>query len=107
MRIRELDVLQALHPTEWRYGLQIMQRICESQGKKDELGWNLGKIYPILRKLETEGLAEAKWGDDSEIRHGARRRYYRLTNSGHRRRVDLETENESVTGLVPKIVGGG
>jgi len=44
-----------------------------------------GTVYPILRRLEREGLVSAHW-EDAAIAHGEQRpprRYYELTAAGH------------------------
>jgi PadR family transcriptional regulator PadR len=101
IRVRELDVLMALHPVEWRYGYQILELVVEAQGIQRKWGGGSGSLYPILYRLELAGHVEAKWGDDSEIRAGARRRYYRLTSGGYRRRIELES-SETDPGMLPQ-----
>jgi DNA-binding PadR family transcriptional regulator len=45
-----------------------------------------GTVYPILRRLEREGIARAKWEAVTEARDAQRppRRYYELSSSGVR-----------------------
>ena len=63
------------------YGLQIPQAMQESSGGQRTLG--IGSLYPTLRRLEKQGLLEARWGDERPSqRSGARRRYYRLSARG-------------------------
>ena len=55
-------------------------------------GWDImdatdlpsGTVYPILRRIEEEGLVRAKWERESEARREQRptRRYYELTPAG-------------------------
>src|SRR5437867_13361705 len=57
------------------YGYAIIKRVRElSDG---HLLWTDGMLYPVLHRLERQGLVASKWGS-SEI--GGRRKYYRLTN---------------------------
>ncbi|MFN0069716.1 MAG: PadR family transcriptional regulator [Limisphaerales bacterium] len=59
------------------YGYAIAQRVKElSDG---EVEWTDGMLYPILHRLEAEGLIAARWGE-SEV--GRRRKYYRLEAAG-------------------------
>jgi PadR family transcriptional regulator, regulatory protein PadR len=68
------------------YGYAIIKRVRElSDG---HLLWTDGMLYPVLHRLERQGLVAAKWGS-SEI--GRRRKYYRLTKEG---RVELEAERK-------------
>ena len=44
-----------------------------------------GTVYPILRRLERDGLVTADWEDHAIARNEQRppRRYYELTSAGH------------------------
>jgi DNA-binding PadR family transcriptional regulator len=50
-----------------------------------------GTVYPILRRLEREGIARARWEAVSEARDAQRppRRYYELSSSGVRVARDM------------------
>ena len=66
------------------YGYEIVQRLHDlSEGR---IQWSDGTLYPVLHKLETEGLVASRW-KMSEV--GRRRKYYRLTDRG-RRELELE-----------------
>jgi PadR family transcriptional regulator len=66
------------------YGYAIIKRVGElSNG---HVQWTDGMLYPVLHRLERNGLAAAKWGTSES---GRRRKYYRLTRSG---RAQLEAE---------------
>jgi DNA-binding PadR family transcriptional regulator len=68
------------------YGYAIIKRVRElSDG---HLLWTDGMLYPVLHRLERQGLVTSKWGS-SEI--GRRRKYYRLTKEG---RAELEAERK-------------
>ena len=59
------------------YGYAIIKRVAElSSG---ELEWTDGMLYPVLHRLERNGLVKAVWGRSES---GRRRRYYRLTDRG-------------------------
>jgi DNA-binding PadR family transcriptional regulator len=59
------------------YGYALIQRVKELSGGK--LEWTEGMLYPVLHRLEAEGLIEADWKDGES---GRKRRYYRLTHPG-------------------------
>jgi PadR family transcriptional regulator, regulatory protein PadR len=64
---------------EDRYGLDILRRIEQATGKRL---W-LATLYLTLNRLELRGLVEGRMSDERiVVRHGARRRYYRLTEDG-------------------------
>ena len=59
------------------YGYAIIKRVAELSG--GELRWTDGMLYPLLHRLERNGLVESFWGR-SETGRG--RKYYRLTPAG-------------------------
>jgi DNA-binding PadR family transcriptional regulator len=59
------------------YGYAIIKRIGELSG--GELQWTDGTLYPLLHRLERNGLVEAFWGRSES---GRQRKYYRLTHAG-------------------------
>jgi DNA-binding PadR family transcriptional regulator len=59
------------------YGYAIIKRVDELSG--GELQWTDGMLYPVLHRLERNGLVKASWG---RAESGRRRKYYRLTNRG-------------------------
>lgn len=59
------------------YGYAIIKRVAElSEG---ELEWTDGLLYPLLHRLERQGLVESRWGASET---GRRRKYYALTDGG-------------------------
>jgi DNA-binding PadR family transcriptional regulator len=68
------------------YGYAIIKRVGElSHG---HVQWTDGMLYPVLHRLERNGLVAAKWGSSGT---GRRRKYYRLTREG---RAQLEAERK-------------
>ena len=68
------------------YGYAIIKRVKElSDG---HLLWTDGMLYPVLHRLERQGLVASKWGESES---GRRRKYYRLTKEG---RAELEAERK-------------
>ena len=59
------------------YGYAIIQRVKEISGGR--LAWSDGMLYPVLHRLEKEGLIESKWMQSEEGRH---RKYYAITEAG-------------------------
>ena len=68
-------VLQALS-RGFHYGFDIM----------DATGLPSGTVYPILRRLDREGLLQSSWEDVAEAQKAQRppRRYYAITGEGER-----------------------
>jgi PadR family transcriptional regulator, regulatory protein PadR len=61
------------------YGYAIIQEVRELSG--GELEWSEGMLYPVLHRLEDQGLIESyeERGDT-----GRKRKYYRLRPDGRR-----------------------
>jgi PadR family transcriptional regulator PadR len=68
------------------YGYQILQRVRRVSGGK--MNWSSAMLYPVLRRLEKDGLVRSVWRVSDENRM---RRYYALTARG---RKELAAEKE-------------
>jgi DNA-binding PadR family transcriptional regulator len=68
-------VLRAL-AAGFHYGFDVM----------DATGLPSGTVYPILRRLDREGLLESTWEKQATAQQAQRppRRYYAITRSGER-----------------------
>jgi DNA-binding PadR family transcriptional regulator len=60
-----------------------------------------GTVYPILRRIEEEGLVKARWERDGAARREQRppRRYYELTAAGHDRLAEARTRFRAMAAL--------
>jgi PadR family transcriptional regulator len=59
------------------YGYAIIRRVFElSEGR---LMWTEGMLYPVLHRLEAQGLVSSTWRDADS---GRRRKYYRIRREG-------------------------
>ena len=56
------------------YGYAIVQKVRELSG--GEVEWSDGMLYPILHRLQADGLIDARWGLSET---GRKRKYYQLT----------------------------
>lgn len=56
------------------YGYAIVQKVKELSG--GEVEWTDGMLYPILHRLEADGLINARWGESET---GRKRKYYVIT----------------------------
>jgi len=68
------------------YGYQILQDVTALSG--GTIDWSEALLYPVLHRLEKEGLVRSKWKMSGENRM---RKYYSLTPFGRR---ELEAERE-------------
>lgn len=66
------------------YGYQILKRVRRVSG--GTMTWSSAMLYPVLRRMEKEGLIRSEWRVSEENRM---RKYYLLTDDGRR---ELEAE---------------
>lgn len=75
-------VLSQLH--EEQYGYSLKQQLSENG-----LEINEGTLYPLLRRLEGQGLLSSEWRVVDDARP---RRYYRISELGLQALADLGAE---------------
>jgi len=73
--IVELFVLELLSRRGRMHGYGIVQALAEL----GDLIAGLSTVYPVLKRLEADGLVEATWETGTP---GNPRKYYELTNDG-------------------------
>ncbi len=78
-------ILSILQEKE-NYGYQIIQSVKRISG--GSLEWSDGMLYPVLHRLEKDGLIQAQWSMSEE---GRRRKYYLITELGQK---ELKSEKE-------------
>ena len=82
------------------YGYKILQRVRDLSGGQIE--WKEGMLYPVLHRLESQGLVESYWSDST----GRRRKYYRLKRSGRAALKEEERHWMIVHGALVRLWGG-
>lgn len=80
------------------YGYAIIQRV--RQISQETLQWTDGMLYPILHRLERNGLIAAHW-DKADT--GRRRRYYRITGDGTKALAKEKREWETVHATLAQL----
>lgn len=70
----EFAVLSALRGGEL-YGVELVARLTGA----GSVGLSEGTVYPLLRRLQSDGRLHARWDDND---NGPPRKYYSLTRSG-------------------------
>ncbi len=68
------------------YGYEVAQTVAERSNGSVEL--REGSLYPALHRLERQKLLRSSWGEAD----GRRRKYYELTEAGHK---ELATRKQS------------
>ncbi len=90
-----LAILSCLN--EPRYGYALLESLAE-RGLQIEQG----TLYPLLRRLESQGLLTSEWNVD-----GSRpRRYYQLSSSGEKVLHALTKDWRELTEVMEKMLEG-
>ena len=93
--VLELCVLELLS-REDGYAYDSASRLAEA------IGMGEGTVYPLMRRLHTEGLVETYFVESST---GPARKYYRITRAGKAELVRERNAWHSFTHAVNEIVG--
>ena len=80
---------------EEQYGYSLLTRLSEQGLTVDQ-----GTLYPLLRRLETQGLLESKW----RIEDPRPRRYYVLSKLGVKVLPLIKAEWSKLSALVEGII---
>jgi PadR family transcriptional regulator PadR len=88
-----LAILSQLN--EEKYGYALISELAEVGLTIDQ-----GTLYPLLRRLEAQGLLDSQWNTD-----GSRpRRYYVINKAGKAILKDLAGEWRSLTQIIGKLL---
>lgn len=82
------------------YGYALIQKVRELSG--DKLDWSEGMLYPVLHRLEEQGLIKASW---KEGETGRKRKYYALTAAGHKETASQKEQWEAVAFTLRQVWG--
>ena len=77
------------------YGYAIVQRVKELSAW--EVEWTDGMLYPILHRLEADGLIVARWGESET---GRKRKYYQLTAQARPVMEDARLQWQTVNAIL-------
>ena len=80
-----------------RYGYSLIQQLAEQGLDIEE-----GTLYPLLRRLEKQGLLESEW----EIGEARPRKYYRISPLGREVLAALSAEWLETVEMMRRILGG-
>lgn len=83
------------------YGYAIIKRVKELSG--DEMVWNEGMLYPVLHRLEKQGMIES-YREYSAF--GRERKYYRIREAGLKELEDQKRQWQTVHAALAKTWEG-
>jgi DNA-binding PadR family transcriptional regulator len=89
-----LMVLSQLNNKE--YGYSLLEKLIDK-----DLSIEAGTLYPLMRRLESQGLLESEW-DTTSTRP---RKYYEISDFGKEVLDELLKEWEKINEEIMKIVG--
>jgi DNA-binding PadR family transcriptional regulator len=96
---RGLVVLAVLSQMDTaRYGYSLIQQLAEQGLEVEE-----GTLYPLLRRLEKQGLLESEW----EVGGSRPRKYYRISPLGRDVLAALRAEWFETVDVMERILQGG
>ena len=84
------------------YGYEIIKEVKRISG--GDLAWSGGMLYPLLHRLEKDGLIEGYWEPAED---GRPRKYYTLTTRGRRRLATDRKSWRAVYGVLELSWRGG
>jgi len=96
--IVELFVLELLRRRGPLHGYGIVQAL----GELGDLVAGLSTVYPVLKRLETDGLVAAAWETDAP---GNPRKYYELTSQGSAFLERAQDEWRRISAAMDKLKG--
>jgi DNA-binding PadR family transcriptional regulator len=89
-----LAVLLELRSEE--YGYSLKKLLSEKGLEIDE-----GTLYPLLRRLESQGLLKSAW----RVEEGRPRRYYQASAQGEKLAKELAAEWRKLAGVLGRLIG--
>ena len=81
------------------YGYLIIKKIREMSGGRME--WSDGMLYPVIHRLEKEGLITSEW---KQAESGRRRKYYRIRQEGRTELNQQQSQWQLVNGMLNKLL---
>lgn len=81
------------------YGYAIIQEVRDVSGSKIE--WSDGMLYPVLRRLERQGLVKSRWRVAKET--GKKRRYYQINSKGRNSLAEQQSQWQMTNRVLNKL----
>jgi DNA-binding PadR family transcriptional regulator len=82
------------------YGYAIIRRVRELSG--GDIAWTDGMLYPVLHRLEAQGLVQSRWGESET---GRKRKYYALRAGGKKALREQKEQWSVVQQTLAKLWG--
>lgn len=93
-------LLLKLLAEEERYGYELAAVLEERAGEALEI--SRGTIYPVLYRLEEDGLLESRWQPPEE--RGAPKKFYSVTEDGRSRLTEMTERWRTFSAAVANVL---
>ena len=97
--VLDMLVLKLLE-SEPKYGYQIIQEMKEKS--KEIFQLKDGTLYPILYRLEDDGLVVSKWSEPKGKQ--AARKYYEITGTGKQALTEIKAVWKNISDGIERIM---
>ncbi|MEM8484612.1 MAG: PadR family transcriptional regulator [Bacteroidota bacterium] len=82
------------------YGYEIIQRV--KRLSNEQIVWSEGALYPVLHRLERQGLIQSVWRKSEK---GRKRKYYLITEAGVKELADAQRQWGLTNDVMSKLWG--
>ncbi len=94
-------LLLALLAESPSYGYELLKRLADKSNSLFD--WQEGTIYPVLHRLQKEGLIRAQWQDADAAKTTRKRKYYYITPKGRRSLADQHAQWNAFHALIQRV----
>ena len=81
------------------YGVAIIDEMEKRLNRRV----SIGALQTVLRRLETKGLLTSAFGEATQIRGGKRKRFFTVTQNGHKVLSNAKEQRLALWSAIPKI----
>jgi PadR family transcriptional regulator PadR len=83
------------------YGYELIKRLADHSNHLFD--WQEGTVYPVLHRLEKQGLVRPQWQDADTAKSPRKRKYYYITAKGRRALADQHAQWSAFHALIQKV----
>jgi DNA-binding PadR family transcriptional regulator len=80
------------------YGYALIQEVKQLSG--DKIQWTDGMLYPVLHRLEDQGLVQSRWGESDT---GRKRKYYSIKKQGKQELQKQRQQWDTVSSVLARL----
>lgn len=91
-RKEEFILLAVTYLAEDAYGVSIREYLVRMTGRY----WSIGATYDVLDRLTRKGCLVSTDAEPTPERGGKSKRYYRITDKGHKALVELQKMHKAL-----------